>query len=232
MKNNEEVHIVKEENFNDFSAGFLREKFRQLSLQENKASIALSGGTTPLPILNILKNHMLNWERLQFFMVDERVVPIANESSNYGNIKRIFFDFVSSSSYSMFDENSTLDECVISYEKILKRDIKRNQNGFPVISLVLLGMGEDGHIASLFPNTEGLLEQEKCVIVNRIPQLNTQRISMTYPMITSAEEVIVFIKGEKKIKIFEELKQGKGHQYPIHKLLKSGINITWVIGEN
>ena len=232
MKTRLKEYRVIEKEFNSFSANFLREKLEVLSKEKKKVTIALSGGTTPLPILEIMKDYNLNWENFVFFMVDERNVSIHDFSSNYGNIKKTFFDNVNSESHSMMHENYSVDDCVIEYEKLLWDEVPSRKNDFPSIDLMLLGMGDDGHTASLFPNTEGLKENAKCVVKNWVPQLNTFRVTLTYPVLTNANEVILLIKGENKKKIYNELSLEVGSNYPIYKVINSGVNVTCIIGSN
>jgi len=86
MKNNFKQKILKEKEFDSFSAEFLYNTLKILSENKKKISIALSGGSTPLPILSILKEYKLNWENFNFFMVDERNVPTSNSSSNCSRV--------------------------------------------------------------------------------------------------------------------------------------------------
>jgi 6-phosphogluconolactonase len=232
MKNKYFQHRVKEEEFVPYSADFLFKKFKSLSENKKKISIALSGGTTPLPILTLLKNYKLNWECFVFFMVDERNVSTKASSSNYGNIKKVFFNKINTVSYSMINDTLTIEDCVLHYEKILRTEIPLDKNNFPVIDLVILGIGDDGHTASLFPGTEGLNESTKCVIKNWIPQMNTNRITLTYPILLNANEIILLAKGERKEKILKEVALGFGENYPIHKILNSNVNVTSILGIN
>ena len=119
MINNFKQNILKEKEFDSFSAEFLYNTLKILSENKKKISIALSGGSTPLPILCILKEYKLNWEYFNFFMVDERNVAISSSLSNYGNIKKVFLKDVKSSSYSMINDNYSIEECAINYEKLL-----------------------------------------------------------------------------------------------------------------
>ena len=156
MKNNFSQNVVKEEEFDSYSARFLYHILKSLSENKKKISIALSGGSTPLPILSILKEYKLNWEYFNFFMVDERNVSISSSSSNYGNIEKVFFRDVNSSCHSMINDNYSIEECAINYEKILSTKIPLVINCLTVFDLILLGIGDDGHTASLFPETKGL----------------------------------------------------------------------------
>ncbi|WP_296635754.1 6-phosphogluconolactonase [Polaribacter sp.] len=232
MKNNFNQYTVCENEFDVFSSKFLYNTLKKLSDRKEVVSVALSGGSTPLPILSILKEYKLNWDKFNFFMVDERNVPVSSSSSNYGNIQKVFFKDLDSHSYSMVKDNYSIDECAINYEKLLYSKIPLRKNGYPVFDLILLGIGDDGHTASLFPLTEGLNESKKWVIKNRIPQLNTERITLTYPLILNASKIIILSKGGSKEKILKEIKMGKGDHYPITPIFNSKVDTTCILGIN
>ena len=232
MKNNFKQNILKEKEFDSFAAEFLYKTLKRLSENKKDISIALSGGSTPLPILSILKDYKLNWEYLNFFMVDERNVSISSSLSNYGNIEKIFFRDVNSSSHSMINDNYSIEECSINYEKLLCTKISLGENSLPIFDLILLGIGDDGHTASLFPDTKGLNESKKVVIKNSVPQQNTERITLTYPVILNASKIIILAKGIAKDKILKEIKIGKGDHYPIARIINSKVDTTCVLGIN
>jgi len=232
MKNSFKQNVVKEEEFDSYSARFLYHTLKTLSENKKNISIALSGGSTPLPILSILKEYKLNWEYFNFFMVDERNVSISSSSSNYGNIEKVFFRDVNSASHSMINDNYSIEECTINYEKLLCSKIPLGENSFPIFDLILLGIGDDGHTASLFPDTKGLNESKKAVIKNSVPQLNTERITLTYPVILNASKIIILAKGAAKNKILKEIKMGKGDHYPIARIINSNVDTTCILGIN
>jgi len=232
MKNNFKQKILKEKEFDSFSAEFLYNTLKTLSENKKNISVALSGGSTPLPILSILKEYKLNWKYFNFFMVDERNVSISSSSSNYGNIEKIFFRDVSSSSHSMINANYSIEECAINYEKLLYSKIPLGENRLPVFDLILLGIGDDGHTASLFPDTKGLNESKKVVIKNSVPQLNNERITLTYPVILNASKIIILAKGAAKDEILNEIKIGKGDHFPIARIINSKVDTTCVLGTN
>lgn len=232
IKNNFSLNIITEKEFNTFSADFLYSILKEASENKKKISIALSGGSTPLPILSILKEYKLNWEYFNFFMVDERNVSISSSSSNYGNIEKVFFSDVNSFSHSMINDTYSMEECAINYEKLLCTKIPLGENNLPVFDLILLGIGDDGHTASLFPDTKGLNESKKGVIKNSIPQLNTERITLTFPVILNASKIVILAKGESKEKILKEIKMGKGDHYPIARIINSKVDTTCILGIN
>jgi 6-phosphogluconolactonase len=232
MKNNFKQKILKEKEFDSFSAEFLYNNLKTLSENKKNISIALSGGSTPLPILSLIKDYKLNWKYFNFFMVDERNVSVSSPECNYGNIEKIFLRDVNSSSYSMINDNYSIEKCVINYEKLLCSKIPLGKNNLPVFDLILLGIGDDGHTASLFPDTKGLNESKKVVIKNSVPQLNTERITLTYPVLLNASKIIILVKGAAKDEILKEIKMGKGDHYPIARIINSKVDTTCILGIN
>lgn len=231
MKNNNKIFYKSEHSdYDEFAANFLYEKFTELQSRQKKVNIALSGGSTPLPILELLKNTNLNWSQFAFFMVDERCVSLSDPQSNYGNISRVFFKNIASQSYSMVEDGADFTDSIIRYSEKLNSELKFNKD-IPAFDLILLGMGDDGHTASLFPNTEALLETEKIVVKNRIPALNSERITLTYPLLENAREAIVLIKGKVKCEIMREMYAKKAKHYPMYKLITSSLPMKWIYTE-
>ena len=232
MKNKETIfYKTIASDYNEYAAGLLLLKFQELQKRKDKIYIALSGGTTPMPILEIVRKADLNWNQFSFFMVDERCVPLSHEHSNYNNINESFLKHIASRNYSMIREGLDIDESIRFYNKALLSELNVNKDGIPVFDLILLGMGEDGHTASLFPNTEALMEQKEFTVRNYVPQLESDRITLSYPILKNAEEAIVLAKGSKKGEILDELYASEATQYPMYELVRSGLKMNWIISE-
>ena len=216
------------QDFNQFSANFIRKKLEKID-HKNPINIALSGGSTPIPILSILKDCNLNWDQFNFFLVDERFVNVDSDERNYKKINESFFKYISSVNFPILLENISLEESVASYREKIKMNLNFVKPNLPKFDLIILGMGADGHTASLFPNSEALNEQDEFVVKNFVPQLDSFRITLSYPTLLNCRETIILIKGKEKEKIFEEIINGEGLEYPITKLLNSKIN--WIVGK-
>jgi 6-phosphogluconolactonase len=224
------INKYKDQEYGVFSAKFICDCIQQkLSNSKLPITIALSGGTTPLPILRILKEAALDWTRVSFYMVDERCVKLNDPSCNYSNIYNDFFKFIPSKSYSMISSSSDFAKDAANYNELLEINLSKNNADVPQFDLILLGMGADGHTASLFPNTDALSEMSKNVTLNQVPQLDTQRITLTYPILLGAKEVLVLCKGGEKEEIINEIYTNKGVSYPITKIAKEHPNFKWLI---
>lgn len=232
MKHKDPIfYRCKESSFNEFAADLLTKKFKDLQTKERKINVALSGGSTPIPIFKVLKDTDINWEQFNFFMVDERCVPLDDERSNYNNINQAFLKHISANSFSMVKEDCETSEEIDRYTEDLLSNLELSANGIPKFDLILLGMGEDGHTASLFPKTEALNEKSQLVVKNYVPQLDTFRITLTYPVLKNAEEAIVIIKGTKKNAIIDELYASEASQYPMYELVNSELILNWILSE-
>lgn len=224
----ENIFRTKLQDFNQYAANFIKSKLEKIDKKQT-INVALSGGSTPIPVLNILKDYKLNWKKINFFLVDERFVNVNSNQSNYKNINESFFKFISSNHFPVLKEGFKIDEIVANYNSEIKKNLKFIKPNIPKFDIILLGMGNDGHTASLFPNSKALDEQNDFVVKNYVPQLDSYRVTLTYPTLLNCKESIVLIKGEEKDRIFNKILNGEGDNFPITKLLNSNIN--WIIGK-
>jgi 6-phosphogluconolactonase len=222
------IFQIKEDEFNDFSSNFIKQKLEKL-YNKKVLNIVLSGGKTPLPVLDKLKETNLDWSKFNFFLADERLVNINSDESNYKNINNVFFKYISSKNYPFLQEKVSFNTMILNYKKHIQNNVCFIKPNNPNFDMVILGMGEDGHTASLFPETNALKVIDDYVVMNNVPQLKSKRMTLTFPALKSCGEIIVLIKGHNKKKIFEDIISGKGEKYPIAKLL--GTNINWIVGE-
>jgi len=230
MKSSFKQIVLNEEDFNSFAADFLYKSLKTLSEKKTNISVALSGGSTPLPVLSKLRESNLNWEYFNFFLVDERNVSITNPLSNFGNINKVFLRDLKSVSYSIIDVKNSFEKCAENYEKLLFSKVPLGTNDLPIFDLILLGFGDDGHTASLFPGTEGLYEKSKLVVINSIPQLMTKRITLTFPVLLNASKILILAKGPSKYKIVQDIENAIGEQYPIARIINSDVPTTCILG--
>ena len=180
------------------------------------ARIAISGGSTPKGMFDLLADpaqpfaQTIPWDKVQLFWVDERCVPPDNAESNYRMTNESLLSKVGIPAANVFRMEGELDpeEAASRYESALRNSMKLEGAESPRFDLIFLGMGDDGHTASLFPNTEALNEMGRLVVANHVPQKDTWRISLTWPVINQAAEVAFEIVGAGKAGILAEVLTG------------------------
>jgi 6-phosphogluconolactonase len=176
-------------------------------------NLAVSGGSTPRLLFEILAaeyNETMPWEAVRIFWVDERCVPPLHPESNYGMTHDALLskiDIPASNIFRMKGEEEPESEA-IRYRNILVNELS-SANNFPVFDLILLGMGDDGHTASIFPNQMHLNTFSESVAVATHPVTGQKRITLTGNTIRNAHEVVFMITGENKAKILAEIVKQK-----------------------
>lgn len=162
--------------------------------ERGHAFVALSGGSTPRTMFAELAQRAVDWSRVSFFWSDERGVPPDHEDSNYRMAKEVLLDAVPQAQFErMHGENSDLAQAAADYEQVITRAVPQH-----VFDLVLLGLGPDGHTASLFPGTQALREKNRLVVANAVPQQNSTRLTFTYNLINAARHVMFLVAGADK----------------------------------
>lgn len=168
--------------------------------------VALSGGSTPKAIFEHLTFHSLlskdEWEKVHLFWSDERAAPPTDPESNYkmamdAGLSKM--PIPPSQIHRMVAEEN-IEQNAIAYEEEIKKTLK----GAP-FDLVMLGMGDDGHTASLFPHTQGLKTTSRLVIANYLPEKKVWRMSMTYEAINSASHTVIYVLGAAKKYMLSEI---------------------------
>jgi 6-phosphogluconolactonase len=192
-------------------------------------SLVLSGGSTPKALYELLASEpyrtQLNWSKVEIYFGDERCVPPDHADSNYLMAYEAMLSKLPIPECNIHRMRGELppEQAAMEYGMMLKE--KFHDEG---PDLVLLGMGEDGHTASLFPGTSALTETHHRCVANHVPQLNTWRITMTYPFLNKAAEVMMLISGIGKAKVLEEVLEGPPGKYPIQGIAPKG-KLTWLL---
>lgn len=181
------------------------------------ARIAVSGGSTPKAMFALLADQgapyfaRVPWDRLHLFWVDERCVPPTDTESNYRMTNETMLSKVPLPSTQIYRMEGELDPQVAAsrYEAQIRRVFRLEGAETPVFDLVLLGMGDDGHTASLFPHTEALHELGRLVVANHVPQKDMWRITLTWPVINRARKVAFLIEGAAKTDVLHDVLLGE-----------------------
>lgn len=192
--------------------------------------LSLCGGSTPRAIYAALAQRGdIDWERVLLTFGDERCVPPDDPESNYRMVKESLLEpaGVPRGSVMRMAGEMAPAEAADRYEGQLRK--LAQLAGEPVFrhDLVLLGMGEDGHTASLFPGTEALGETERWAVANFVPQADRWRLTLTYPILNAAKEVVFLVKGSAKRPIVEAVRAG-GSPYPAEGI--KAASVTWLLG--
>lgn len=191
--------------------------------QRGTCSVALAGGTTPHALYHLLAFEGgvadLPWGNVEFFFGDERDVPLDHVESNYGMAQRTMLDHVPADPtrvHPMRGDAPDLDEAAAEYEQIIRRVVPADSDSTPVFDIILLGMGSDGHTASLYPDTPALKEDKRLVVANHVQAMDRHRLTITYPLINNARNIIFLITGQDKADAVAKLvRQGPDSQADI-----------------
>ena len=197
------------------------EHFFQTATQAAKANgvarIAISGGSTPKRTFELMANpaekylSAMPWEKMEFYWVDERTVPPDHKDSNYRMTREAVLDKVPLKPRQIFRIEGELEpeQAAARYESAIRNHLRLEGAQGPVFDLLALGMGLDGHTASLFPHTAAIHELIRIAVANHVPQLNTWRVTLTSPVINEARDVFFLIAGKDKAQPLHDVLLGK-----------------------
>jgi 6-phosphogluconolactonase len=203
--------------------------------EKGKINIALSGGSTPLLLFKILSEDYLDkisWNKVSFFWVDERCVPPDDIDSNYGMTKKYLLDHIripDANVHRIFGENDPESEAK-RYSEILNLNI-RVRNGFPEFDLILLGMGDDGHTASIFPDQIKLIDSNSICAVAVKPDSTQMRITLTGKVINNAKQIYFLVTGNSKARVVADIleKRNDYMKYPAARIESDNGELKWFI---
>jgi len=200
-------------------------------------TIALSGGSTPKSLYNLLATNAkntLSWDRAFFFWGDERHVPPTDPESNFRMADEAMLSKIPVAAANIFRvhaENSDADAAAADYDQTLRKFFELASGQVPSFDLILLGMGPDGHTASLFPGTAALQEKSKLVVANWVEKFKTHRITFTLPVLNTARSVVFLVSGTDKADALKNVLEGEasGEQYPSKLVRPTEGKLIWLI---
>lgn len=198
--------------------------------------IALSGGSTPRALFELLAEpktaRRIDWKRTHVFFGDERCVPPDDDQSNYKMAKETLLDKVPVPESQIHRMEGELDPSLAAehYEQVIRDAFGLYGGGWPVFDLILLGMGPDGHTASLFPHTAGIDVVDRLAIANDVPQLNTTRLSLTVPVIREARDIMLLVGGVDKAEAARRALTAPTdiHTTPVQLVRQASGNVSWI----
>ncbi len=204
--------------------------------QKDECSVVLSGGNSPLPFYELLASEeyrkKVDWSKIFFFFADERYVPSGDPDNNGSMIRKILFDSLNIHDSQIFYVNTSLPPDRVA-EEYNERILNFFKNELVHFDLVLLGLGNDGHTASLFPHTKVLKDRVPQVRAVYLEDKNAYRITMTAPLINQAKIITFLVYGKEKAKALREVLKGEKdlERYPAQLIVSETSKIKWFIDE-
>ena len=205
-------------------------------------SIALSGGSTPKSLFTLLADDVslrtrVDWDKVHFFWGDERHVPPDHPDSNFRMAYEAMLSKVpvqETNIHRIRAEEEDAGKAAEEYEKELQKFFNLKPGELPRFDCVLLGMGPDGHTASLFPGTEALHEQKRLVVANWVEKFQTHRITLTAPSINNADCIIFLVSGEEKAEVLREVLEGEKNTelFPSQLIKPDHGKLLWLVAQS
>lgn len=235
MNHNLNIHADKEAT-SRAAADFLIRVAQEAIAAKGQFILSLAGGSTPKRLYEILAEPaykgLLDWTNVHVIWGDERCVPETSPQSNSRMAKEAWLRASPIPASNLYAVNGTLapEAAAAVYESQLKSLFKDN---IAAIDLCLLGLGDDGHTASLFPHTEILKEEEAWVSAVYVEKMESWRISLTAPLIRASSNIAFLVSGAKKVDILPEVLNGT-HQpteYPSQLIIKDNPKVHWFLDE-
>ncbi|MGH7855517.1 MAG: 6-phosphogluconolactonase [Candidatus Binatia bacterium] len=205
--------------------------------RSGRFAVALSGGSTPKALYSSLASpefrERVDWPRVHLFWGDERCVAPDHPDSNFRMVRENLLAKIqlpSANIHRIVGEKEPR-QAVIAYEAELKVFFGASGGALPCFDLIFLGLGDDGHTASLFPGSAALAETEHLVAAVYVEKLRSHRLTLTLPVINAAVQATFLVSGESKAKIVREIlvPYSVACNYPAAKVRPSNGRLTWVI---
>jgi|SRR5579862_4474151 len=196
--------------------------------------VALSGGSTPKALYSVLARDFkesIPWQKVFFFFGDERNVTPDDPDSNYRMANEALLSKVPAQAENVFRIRGELEaaEAARDYERIVRSIFNLQINQVPRFDLILLGLGPDGHTASLFPSTAALNESRRLVVENWVEKFKTHRITFTFPVLNHARVVIFLVSGGDKASMVREVLETKNANLPSQRVCPESGKLLWLV---
>jgi 6-phosphogluconolactonase len=211
---------------------------REAIEQNDKFTVSLAGGSTPKSVYKLLASKdfrpQIDWQKVFFFFGDERNVSIDSDESNFRMANESILKPLQISPENIFRWETEIEEAekiAENYEKTIAGFFNLAENELPRFDLILLGMGDDGHTASLFPYTEGLRETGRIAVVNFVEKFDTNRLTFTFSTINNAANVVFLINGANKANPLKEVLEGESQpeKFPSQNINPKNGNLFWLV---
>lgn len=205
------------------------------AVQSNgRFTVALSGGSTPKSLYALLASGSvpnIPWDKIFFFFGDERFVPPDHPDSNYRMAREtgLFSKVPEDHVFRLHAEEKDPETAALEYEQTLRKFFGLQPGQFPRFDLVFLGLGPDGHTASLFPGTAALNETSRLVVANWVEKFRTYRLTLTLPVLDHAASVVFLVSGADKASIVHEVLQNENANLPSQKVRPVDGRLLWLL---
>jgi 6-phosphogluconolactonase len=221
--------LIRTKSFNDEVARFIADSAAEAIAERGVFRLALSGGKTPRSVYQALSMMNCQWPKWILTFGDERCVPPDDRDSNYRMATESFLMVTTPGEVLRIKgecpPEEAAEECDVAIQSLAHRFREPRYKH----DLILLGMGDDGHTASLFPGTEALNETKRNVVANFVPKFNAYRITFTYPLLNASRCVAFLVNDKTKEPLIQEIKNGNT-DYPAARVKPEKGELIWFIG--
>ena len=204
--------------------------------QSGRFSVALSGGNTPRTVYSLLSSEHkeLPWDRIHIFFGDERCVPPDHPDSNFRMASESLLNKVRLPEGNVHRIRAELqpEAAAEDYDNQLREFFNLNDHDWPRFDLVFLGLGDDGHTASLFPGSSALNDVSSRVAANWVEKLHTFRITLTFPVLNRAADVIFLVSGPGKAEILSAVLKPGDREYPSQRVQPEAGRLLWLADQD
>jgi 6-phosphogluconolactonase len=203
--------------------------------RQGRFVVAISGGSTPKRMYRMLAEEpygsAIPWEKIYIFWVDERCVPENDPASNYGSAKKDLLNRVPVPEAQVYPMPGELPpkQGAQKYQKALIEFFHLEDGRFPVFDLIFLGMGTDGHTASLFPGHRTVDEKERMVVTVKGGDPNVNRLTLTLPVLNRAKHIVFLISGKEKAATLKTVFKNHTARLPVQQIYASDKELTWLL---
>jgi 6-phosphogluconolactonase len=226
--------VIRTKNFIADAAALILEQAREAIAERSEFRLALSGGNTPAPIYArvAMEAHDFPWNSVRFTFGDERCVPPDDPQSNFRMARENLFVPAAVPEKSIMRMRGEIDPQIAAQDYERQLGAIATSRGEPIYQhdLILLGLGDDGHTVSLFPETAALNEMARGVMANFVPKLNAWRLTFTFPLINRARHILFLVGASKNPELIERVLAGDP-QFPAARVNPVAGEVTWMIEE-
>jgi len=204
--------------------------------ERGRFSVALSGGNTPRTVYSLLasEHRQLPWNSIHIFFGDERHVPPDDPESNFRMASESLLSKVPIPQSNVHRIRAELDAEAASmqYEQELREFFHLVDHDWPRFDLIFLGLGDDGHTASLFPGSKALTDESSRVTANWVEKFQTFRITLTFPVLNHAAEVVFLVSGASKARILSEVLRPGVRKFPAQNVQPENGRLLWLVDQD